>query len=163
MTDKTELIREIHEYVTAHGGENTATHLLVQAASTIQTHTTAATAAAEQLRRIKSTANIMQYAPDSQAIRDSLHSLAYRAIEALKALDTPTASATPEEPNQYLGRLHDADAEHSKPLSPGNTGRRCMSTEAKKHIGEGMAWLGFWLGLAAVLVACVNSGWRPWE
>ena len=26
MTDKTNLIREIHEYVTAHGGENTATH-----------------------------------------------------------------------------------------------------------------------------------------
>ena len=37
MTDKTDLIREIHEYVTAHGGENTATHLLVQAASAIQT------------------------------------------------------------------------------------------------------------------------------
>ena len=37
MTDKTNLIREIHEYVTAHGGENTATHLLVQAASAIQT------------------------------------------------------------------------------------------------------------------------------
>ena len=37
MTDKTDLIREIHEYVTAHGGENTATHLLVQAASVIQT------------------------------------------------------------------------------------------------------------------------------
>lgn len=36
MTDKTDLIREIHEYVTAHGGENTATHLLVQAASAIQ-------------------------------------------------------------------------------------------------------------------------------
>ena len=37
MTDKTDLIREIHEYVTTHGGENTATHLLVQAASAIQT------------------------------------------------------------------------------------------------------------------------------
>ena len=37
MTDKTNLIREIHEYVTTHGGENTATHLLVQAASAIQT------------------------------------------------------------------------------------------------------------------------------
>ena len=37
MTDKQNLIREIHEYVTAHGGENTATHLLVQAASVIQT------------------------------------------------------------------------------------------------------------------------------
>jgi hypothetical protein len=37
MTDKTDLIREIHEYVTTHGGENTATHLLVQAASVIQT------------------------------------------------------------------------------------------------------------------------------
>jgi hypothetical protein len=37
MTDKTNLIREIHEYVTAHGGENKATHLLVQAASAIQT------------------------------------------------------------------------------------------------------------------------------
>lgn len=37
MTDKQDLIREIHEYVTAHGGENTATHLLVQAASAIQT------------------------------------------------------------------------------------------------------------------------------
>ena len=36
MTDKTDLIREIHEYVTTHGGENTATHLLVQAASAIQ-------------------------------------------------------------------------------------------------------------------------------
>ena len=38
-----------------------------------------------------------------------------------------------------------------------------MSTEAAKHIGEGMAWLGFWLGLAAVLVACIMNGWRPWE
>ncbi|WP_312781683.1 hypothetical protein [Acidovorax temperans] len=37
MTDKQDLIREIHEYVTTHGGENTATHLLVQAASAIQT------------------------------------------------------------------------------------------------------------------------------
>ena len=37
MTDKQDLIREIHEYVTAHGGENTATHLLVQAASAMQT------------------------------------------------------------------------------------------------------------------------------
>ncbi len=37
MTDKQDLIREIHEYVAAHGGENTATHLLVQAASAIQT------------------------------------------------------------------------------------------------------------------------------
>ena len=37
MTDKKDLIREIHEYVTTHGGENTATHLLVQAASAIQT------------------------------------------------------------------------------------------------------------------------------
>ena len=37
MTDKTDLIREIHEYVTTHGGENTATHLLVQAAPAIQT------------------------------------------------------------------------------------------------------------------------------
>ena len=37
MTDKADLIREIHEYVTTHGGENTATHLLVQAASAIQT------------------------------------------------------------------------------------------------------------------------------
>lgn len=37
MTDKTDLIREILEYVTTHGGENTATHLLVQAASAIQT------------------------------------------------------------------------------------------------------------------------------
>ena len=37
MTNKTDLIREIHEYVTTHGGENTATHLLVQAASAIQT------------------------------------------------------------------------------------------------------------------------------
>ena len=37
MTDKQDLIREIHEYVTIHGGENTATHLLVQAASAIQT------------------------------------------------------------------------------------------------------------------------------
>lgn len=37
MTDKTDLIREIHEYVATHGGENTATHLLVQAASAIQT------------------------------------------------------------------------------------------------------------------------------
>ena len=37
MTDKADLIREIHEYVAAHGGENTATHLLVQAASVIQT------------------------------------------------------------------------------------------------------------------------------
>ena len=36
MTDKTDLIREILEYVTTHGGENTATHLLVQAASAIQ-------------------------------------------------------------------------------------------------------------------------------
>lgn len=36
MTDKQDLIREIHEYVTTHGGENTATHLLVQAASAIQ-------------------------------------------------------------------------------------------------------------------------------
>ena len=37
MTDKTNLIREIHEYVTTHGGVNTTTHLLVQAASVIQT------------------------------------------------------------------------------------------------------------------------------
>ena len=37
MTDKQDLIREIHEYVTTHGGENAATHLLVQAASAIQT------------------------------------------------------------------------------------------------------------------------------
>ena len=37
MTDKQDLIREILEYVTTHGGENTATHLLVQAASAIQT------------------------------------------------------------------------------------------------------------------------------
>ena len=36
MTDKQDLIREIHEYVTTHGGVNTATHLLVQAASAIQ-------------------------------------------------------------------------------------------------------------------------------
>ena len=36
MTDKTDLIREILEYVTTHGGDNTATHLLVQAASAIQ-------------------------------------------------------------------------------------------------------------------------------
>ena len=37
MTDKADLIREIHEYVATQGGENTATHLLVQAASAIQT------------------------------------------------------------------------------------------------------------------------------
>ena len=35
MTDKQDQIREIHEYVAAHGGENTATHLLVQAAVAI--------------------------------------------------------------------------------------------------------------------------------
>lgn len=35
MTDKQDLIREIQEYVAAHGGENTATHLLVQAAAAI--------------------------------------------------------------------------------------------------------------------------------
>ena len=38
-----------------------------------------------------------------------------------------------------------------------------MSAEAAKHLGEGIAWLGFWLAVAAVLVAAINHGWKPWE
>ena len=53
MTDKTDLIREIHEYVTAHGGENTATHLLVQAASAIQTQAAELEAVAQPARKQK--------------------------------------------------------------------------------------------------------------
>lgn len=38
-----------------------------------------------------------------------------------------------------------------------------MSDEAAKRLGEGIAWLGFWLAIAAVLVAAINHGWKPWE
>lgn len=36
MTDTKDLIREIQEHTAAHGGENTATHLLVQAVMALQ-------------------------------------------------------------------------------------------------------------------------------
>lgn len=38
-----------------------------------------------------------------------------------------------------------------------------MTTEAGKHIGEGIAWLGFWLAAGAVAVAAIMNGWKPWE
>jgi hypothetical protein len=38
-----------------------------------------------------------------------------------------------------------------------------MSTEAAKHIGKSIAWFGFWIAAASVLVACIMNGWRPWE
>ena len=38
-----------------------------------------------------------------------------------------------------------------------------MSTEAAKAIGEGIAWLGFWLAAGAVLVAAIMNGWKPWQ
>jgi len=38
-----------------------------------------------------------------------------------------------------------------------------MSAEAAKEIGEGIAWLGFWLAIGAVACAAIMKGWRPWE
>lgn len=38
-----------------------------------------------------------------------------------------------------------------------------MSEAAAKHIGEGIAWLGFWLSAGAVVVAAIMNGWKPWQ
>lgn len=38
-----------------------------------------------------------------------------------------------------------------------------MSTEAAKYIGEGIAWLGFWLAVATIAGTAIFKGWKPWE
>lgn len=38
-----------------------------------------------------------------------------------------------------------------------------MQSEAARHIGEGIAWLGFWLAVAVVASAAMFNGWKPWE
>jgi len=38
-----------------------------------------------------------------------------------------------------------------------------MTPEAAKHIAEGIAWFGFWIAIAAVAVAAIFKGWKPWE
>lgn len=38
-----------------------------------------------------------------------------------------------------------------------------MSAEAAREIGEGIAWLGFWVAGAVVICVAMAHGWRPWE
>lgn len=38
-----------------------------------------------------------------------------------------------------------------------------MTADAAKHIGEGIAWFGFWIAVAAVSVAAILKGWTPWK
>ena len=38
-----------------------------------------------------------------------------------------------------------------------------MGELAAQHIGEGIAWLGFWLAVAAIASAAIFKGWKPWE
>lgn len=38
-----------------------------------------------------------------------------------------------------------------------------MTPKAAEHIGNGLAWFGFWIAVAVVSYAAISNGWRPWE
>ena len=103
MTDKQDLIREIHEYVTTHGGENTATHLLVQAASAIQTQ-------AAELEAVGA-GGVQALSAAPVEVADAMADSQY-----LAGVSAGWNAANADDPNEALRKLHESRAGYLKPI-----------------------------------------------
>ena len=132
MTDKQDLIREIHEYVTTHGGENTATHLLVQAASAIQTQ------GAELEAVGAGGVQALSAAPAGfvpLAAFDRLHAHAESLAARLLAAEQAAPKAAQEEMDKEASNARlDIDSNSTEPEQQRDV---ACSLEVGQHVGNG--------------------------
>lgn len=143
MTDKQDLIREILEYVTTHGGENTATHLLVQAASAIQ-------AQAAELEAVGAGGvQALSAAPAGfvpVAAFDRLHAHAESLAARLLAAEQAAPKAAPGEPSDW------------KPLKTSKEGRDAVRSFFREKLKR-QDFDEYIMGTLAADFACVLGGY----